>query len=139
MIPITRELIESTLIESIECGAVQQCQHRRDVLIDEGQHRPEIRYDTRQSGRNPLLGCLEEEATEIVPLEQGLRVVDPARQIAGIYPDERVYCASVSAELNDLGIFGGKDSNIGLKLCELEVLEGGTHTYYCCYSTVRIR
>jgi hypothetical protein len=47
---------------------------------------------------------LEEEAAEIVPLEQSLRVVDPARQVAGIDANEGVYRASVAAKLNDLRI-----------------------------------
>lgn len=114
MIARTRKLIERTLVERVQSRAVQQLCHRRDVLIDQGQHRRKVRNDALQDRRNGLLRSLEEEAAEVVALKKRHTVEDAARDVARINANEGVRRASVSTELDDFWIFGGKDGDIGL-------------------------
>ena len=120
MIAITRELVKSALIESIESRAIQQRQHRRDILIHKRQHRRQVRDYTRQCDRDALLRSLKEEAAEIVSLEESLSIVYPARNVSGIHAGEGVDRAGVSAELHDLGILCGEDCNVRLVECQME-------------------
>jgi len=123
MIVVPRELVEGTLIKSIERRTVQVIQDWRDVLVDKGDDGCEIRNESLEDRRNSLLGGLEEEASEVVAFEESLRIIDAAGDIARVHADERVGCACVSAELDHIRVFGRKNCHIGLMPYQKNVAE----------------
>ncbi len=69
MIVVPWELVECTLIKSVKCRAGQDAQDWGDALIDQQNDWSEIRHESFQYRRNPLLRSLEEEAAQVITLK----------------------------------------------------------------------
>lgn len=115
MVPSPRELVESTLIERIQSRTIQQLSNRGDILINKRYNRCKIRDDTLQDRRDGLLRCLEKETAEVIALKKCHAIQNAAGDVSWIDADEGVGRAGVSTELNDFGVFGGEDRDVGLR------------------------
>ena len=109
-------LIKRTLIKRIQSRTIQGLNRGIQVLIQQRHHWRDVLHYTLERSRETLLHRLESEAADVIALKEVLGRVDPACDVARVQANETVGLAGVAAEADDVGIFGGEDDNVGLRV-----------------------
>ena len=113
---VSRELLKLIIIDLGQLRTTQRTQTRR-CLTRKPLHGTgnTIQYSTTLNDiRRRLHGKLHREAGEVVAFGQTPAVVDAASEVLGVDAREGVGCASIAADVEELGVFGGSKQGVGL-------------------------